>query len=141
VCSRAYVRDHYQRNQAYYVRKAMSRNAVRHRTAAEYVLAYLRDHPCVDCGECDPVVLDFDHSVRSEKRCDIATMVKDGWAWRTIETEIAKCAVRCANCHRRRTARQFGWYRLGPVAQLDRATGFEPVGREFNSLRGHQIGG
>jgi hypothetical protein len=79
-CSRAYVRDHYRRNQAYYVRKAMSRNAVRHRTAANSVLAYLRDHPCVDCGECDPVVLDFDHSVRSEKRCDIATMLKDGWA-------------------------------------------------------------
>ena len=26
-----------------------------------------------------------------------------------------------------------------PVAQLDRAAGFEPVGREFESLRAHQI--
>ena len=26
-----------------------------------------------------------------------------------------------------------------PVAQLDRATGFEPVGRGFESLRAHQI--
>jgi hypothetical protein len=25
-----------------------------------------------------------------------------------------------------------------PVAQLDRAAGFEPVGREFESLRAHQ---
>lgn len=26
-----------------------------------------------------------------------------------------------------------------PVAQLDRVTGFEPVGREFESLRAHQL--
>lgn len=28
--------------------------------------------------------------------------------------------------------------RIGPVAQLDRAAGFEPAGREFEPLRGHQ---
>jgi hypothetical protein len=28
-----------------------------------------------------------------------------------LKAEIAKCQVRCANCHRRRTAAQFGWWR------------------------------
>src|SRR5438445_9252423 len=125
-CGRAYVRDHYLRNQAYYVSKAVARNGLRHHEAARRVLEYLRDHPCVDCAESDPVVLDFDHVVRSEKRSSIALMVRDGLGWDTIQGEIAKCAVRCANCHRRRTARQFSWYRLeaaalAPVAQLDRA--------------------
>ena len=115
VCSREYVRDHYNRNRAYYVRKAMALNPVRHRATADRVLAYLRDHPCVGCGESDPVVLDFDHIVPSLKRWNVANMIKDGWGWLTIEAEIAKCAVRCANCHRRRTARQFGWYRLEPA--------------------------
>jgi hypothetical protein len=76
------------------------------------VIEYLRSHPCVDCGETDPVVLDFDHVDRFTKRWDIAGRIGYGLAWRTIQAEIAKCVVRCANCHRRRTARQFGWYRL-----------------------------
>jgi hypothetical protein len=30
-----------------------------------------------------------------------------------IEAEIAKCDVRCANCHRRRTCERAGWWRQG----------------------------
>ena len=56
---------------------------------------------CADCGERDPVVLDFDHREGSDKLGDVATMT--GGPWRTIEAEVAKCDVVCANCHRRRT--------------------------------------
>ena len=78
------------------------------------IFSYLQSHPCVDCGEVDPVVLDFDH-VRGEKRSDIAIMVHTGFSWKTVEAEIAKCEVRCANCHRRKTAKERNTkrYRLG----------------------------
>lgn len=77
---------------------------------AQRVIDYLKDHPCVDCGETDPVVLDFDH--RGEKIANVGNMVRNSFAWYKVQAEIAKCDVRCANCHRRKTARQFSWYKL-----------------------------
>lgn len=40
--------------------------------------------------------------------------------------EVITCVVRCSNCHRRKTARQFGWSKniTAPIAQLDRAHRF-----------------
>lgn len=57
---------------------------------------------CVDCGESDPVVLDFDH-VKGEKRRAIADMVSNYYSIKTIKDEIRKCEIRCANCHRKKT--------------------------------------
>ena len=71
---------------------------------------YLDEHPCVDCGEANPVLLDFDHL--RDKTAAIASLVRSGASWREVEVEIEKCEVRCANCHVRKTARQFGFYRL-----------------------------
>lgn len=68
--------------------------------------AYLVDHPCIDCGETNPVLLEFDHNSGKNKRGDVSRMICDGYAWTTILTEIQKCSVRCANCHRLRTTRQ-----------------------------------
>lgn len=69
---------------------------------------YLREHPCVDCGESDIIVLQFDHTNRDSKSSAIASMINNR-SWETIQLEIKKCQVRCANCHTRVTAKQFGW--------------------------------
>ena len=57
---------------------------------------------CVDCGESDPRCLDFDH-VRGKKLRSVSLM-KTGYSVKVLREEIAKCEVRCANCHRKRTA-------------------------------------
>ena len=66
-----------------------------------FLLDHLRDAPCVDCGERDPVVLDFDHV--GTKRAGVVQLAGRESALAVLEQEIAKCEVRCANCHRRRT--------------------------------------
>ncbi len=72
---------------------------------------YLLLHPCIDCGEGDVRCLDFDHVPGEIKAADVAALVTRLTAWKTIEAEIAKCDVRCANCHRRRTSERAGWWR------------------------------
>jgi len=63
---------------------------------------YLVNHPCVDCGQDDPVVLEFDHL--ENKEAAVSNMISRRFSWQAIEREIRKCEVRCANCHRKRTA-------------------------------------
>jgi hypothetical protein len=71
---------------------------------------YYLNHPCVDCGESDPIVLELDH-VRGKKNMMISQLVSFGYSWDAVEKEIKKCDVRCANCHRRKTAKDFNWYK------------------------------
>ena len=86
----------------------------RSRRNSKFRYDYLLRHPCVDCGETDPIVLEFDH-VRGEKKINLSDM--DGsYSIKLIEEEIAKCEVRCANCHKRKTAKQFGYYNNFNVA-------------------------
>ncbi len=56
---------------------------------------------CKDCGESNPIVLDFDH-IR-DKKYNVSRMIHDGFSWKAISKEIQKCEVVCANCHRIRT--------------------------------------
>jgi len=81
----------------------------RRKAAQQVILGYLRQHPCVDCGESDIVVLEFDHL--SDKTLGISVMVTGGYKKDLILKEIAKCEVVCANCHRRRTYKRQGCYR------------------------------
>jgi hypothetical protein len=78
--------------------------------AREFVYDYLIEHPCVDCGEADPIVLEFDH-VRGKKHANISKLVQDA-SINKIKAEIKKCDVRCSNCHTKKTAKQRGYYRM-----------------------------
>jgi hypothetical protein len=106
------VRDHYVRNKQYYADKAAIRKGEYLQRVQRNVLEYPASHPCVDCGANDPELLEFDHIDRAAKDAAVGDMIKHRRGRRIIRAEIEKCLVRCANCHRRRTARQFGWYRL-----------------------------
>ena len=73
------------------------------------IFEYLSQHACVDCGENDPIVLTFDH-VRGKKEYNISDLARSSYNVQTVTQEIEKCEVRCANCHMRKTAKDFNWY-------------------------------
>lgn len=75
------------------------------------LLEFMAKHGCKDCGLHDPLVLEFDHIDPNLKTENISTMLYNGRKWESLLEEIAKCEIRCCNCHRRRTIQQFGWFR------------------------------
>ena len=113
ACKKVYNAGHYGQTKAKFNPGRAERRKRAGVVAREHVYDYLRTHPCVDCGETDIVVLDFDHQFDKVK--DISVLLQDGASWSTILKEIEKCEVVCANDHRRRTARTFGWRRALPV--------------------------
>jgi len=112
ACVAAYGRQHYAANRAEYVARNNRRSRRHTRALKPLVWAFLLAHPCVDCGQVDPLVLDFDHVDPANKRKTIYRLVHQAYSWDTVSAEIEKCQVRCANCHRRRTASQFAWAKL-----------------------------
>jgi hypothetical protein len=62
---------------------------------------------CYDCGEDNPVVLEFDHRDPTQKLFSISEGI--GFAAARLMQEVEKCDVVCANCHRIRTAEYFQW--------------------------------
>lgn len=53
----------------------------------EYVKTYLETHLCVDCGESDIIVLEFDH-IKGEKQNNIADGVSDGWSLKNYNKKL-----------------------------------------------------
>jgi hypothetical protein len=104
-CFAAYGREYYRKNRDVQKARLLRNTAARRADNQRRMIEYLCEHPCVDCSEADIVVLQFDHLGNKER--DVASMLSGSWSWSAIEREIAKCEVRCANCHRLRTALRF----------------------------------
>ena len=117
-CSRLYIRNHYYKNKQYYLEKAKKRNFETRQRAHEYIGSYLKNNPCIDCDETNILVLEFDHKDRNNKRSEISRILHQRLTLDQIKSEVSKCVVRCANCHRKKTAKENNSWRLklAPVA-------------------------
>jgi hypothetical protein len=124
-CFAAYFRERgdVHRRQSYAAKLA------RARALSAQVLDHLRDHPCVDCGEADPVVLEFDHL--GEKTASVAELVSRTASMTAVDAEMALCEVVCANCHRRRTAIRGRWRRASTANVSSRPYANTNVARNF----------
>jgi hypothetical protein len=76
----------------------------------DFVKELLQKSSCKDCGIADWEVLEFDHRIPAEKYKSITTILKYG-SISLLKPEIEKCDIVCANCHRKRTIKQFNHWR------------------------------
>ena len=101
----AYYREYHKRPGRIEKRRAKSvEDQKKRRAKIATVVRAAKDRPCTDCGVTfPPEIMDFDH-VRGEKLINIghASRSRHYLTWAALAEEIAKCDVRCPNCHRMR---------------------------------------
>lgn len=106
---------HYENNKEYYKKKA---KGIYYRNLA-YIENLKRTGGCVDCKNNDYRVLDYDHLPEFEKVIEISLAARNCWSLKRLDEEIAKCVLRCANCHRIKT-----WERKRSLSLADKAEVF-----------------
>ena len=118
-CKREYDRKYHKSRSSIRKQDKQDKQKIRMFSLRKFVFEYLLTHPCIDCGEKDILVLDFDH-VRGIKVAAVSFLLTNGCSKQKLVAEIKKCDIRCANCHRRKTAEQFVlWkYRLLAVGEF-----------------------
>ena len=88
----------------------LQKQKARRNANGKFVHEYKLKHPCMECGEADPIVLEFDHRDPKIKCFAISQGCADQRSIEPLKAEMDKCDVLCANCHRRKTAKQLGYY-------------------------------
>lgn len=107
-CNRMRARRYYRENRERHLRIIGERTREAKRLARRLAGEHLVTHPCVDCGEAEIRVLDFDHLPEFAKTANVMVLVNHGYSLVRIRAEIAKCEVRCRNCHARVTYERRG---------------------------------
>jgi hypothetical protein len=109
-CSQKRSRQYYSENKDKHKKVTRVNGDKARRKAQSFLLDHVKQNPCVDCGETNPTVLEFDH-VRGKKIRCIGDMIRRGNSLTLIKEELSKCEVRCANCHKIRTAKVQNWFK------------------------------
>jgi hypothetical protein len=99
-------RRHYAKHRERVIESAKKYSKIARDRIRAYITTHLKTNPCVDCGETDPIILEFDHI--KAKDFNISDAARKGVGMKKLKDEIAKCEVRCANCHRKKTYERSG---------------------------------
>lgn len=109
-CNREYQAKWNAQNKA--LAQERNRNSQRNKRKREMelYLSLFDGKACVDCGEDRIPCLDFDHDDPTQKSFGVSQGFRLRKSWEEVQIEAEKCTIRCANCHRIKTANEFGWY-------------------------------
>lgn len=132
ACTKVRKARHYKKNRSDYLKKQIVNNKKLVLRNKQFISNYLLTQKCVDCGNNDFRVLDFDHIDPKTKVFNISvTKVQNFISLEKLQAEISKCVIRCANCHR---IRHFEEKRLRSsngrttVFKTDSVVGSNPTG-------------
>ena len=103
ICSKERSRKYYNDNRQNHIYNISIRNERLRNRNRKLIVDYLSSKSCIDCGNLDSRVLEFDHLPEFKKFKDVSYLIAGGYSEEIIRKEIDKCEVVCCNCHRVRT--------------------------------------
>lgn len=114
-CQGEYQRENYEKTRVSNLENIYENRKKRKNIIRLFLADFYTNNSCVDCGETDITVLDFDHLL--EKNFGINKALGDVMPLDRIKEELKNGEVRCSNCHRKITAertRNWRWrYKMG----------------------------
>lgn len=90
------------RREWYYKNKDHAKAKIKERKNAlkKWFIDYKKTLRCEKCDEKRWYVLEFHHKDPSIKEINLSHISHNGWSKKRVLTEVKKCVVFCANCHR-----------------------------------------
>lgn len=106
-CVRKYQKIWYQEHKQIRLQQIAKWKEKRKETIKAFV-DEIKQNPCIDCGKnFDACAMDFDHLDPNTKVSEISTMIhSQQYSLDEIKSEIEKCELVCAVCHRLRTEKR-----------------------------------
>ncbi|MBV9209829.1 MAG: hypothetical protein JOZ52_04330 [Acidobacteria bacterium] len=106
-CKRAIDDEHYKTHP----RRNYERNRANMHRNRMWLYNFIKTKQCEweGCTVNDPDMLVLDHINPDEKRDHVSKMVHTPFSLKSIQEEVAKCRVLCANHHQKHTIQQFGY--------------------------------
>lgn len=98
-CTREYRQNYYHENRNKEISLARIYTDNRRKNIRNFFKDYLVGCECIDCGETNRNLLEFDH-VRGDKLFTISEAKRGAYTDEKIMDEVKKCEIRCCNCHR-----------------------------------------
>lgn len=108
-CMKLYRKEHYYKNKSQYY----DRNNKTNKILADYRDSFKLNAKCSNCGieyPNEPYLFEFDHLDKENKLYCVSQLVRKGSLLK-LKEEINKCQILCLICHRRKTAKDLGWYK------------------------------
>lgn len=104
---------------------------VKRRKLVEFYISLKKGQKCIDCGNAEYKVLEFDHRNPKEK----LKQVKEMTTIETMKSEAAKCDLRCVNCHQIKTIKDGRERREGKIESFSTNSDRYRAKEFVNSIR------
>ena len=100
ACTKIYNNESYKKSEKR--REAISKRNAEELILTKGIVGFYKSQGCLLCNEDCPSCMDF-HHIYDNKESNVGELIKYGK--KRILSEIRKCVILCANCHRKVHAR------------------------------------